>query len=112
MNTIQQGHQYEQKAREYLLEQGYIIITSNYRYKHCEIDIIARSKEGIIHFIEVKYRKDDRYGYPESFVSTAQQQRINIAAEQFLYENNINNPIVFDIISIDKKGITFLQDAF
>ena len=111
MNTKEQGYQYEEKARKYLLHQGYIIITSNYKYKHCEIDIIA-SKDNIIHFVEVKFRKNDSYGYPESFVTEAQQQRIKCAAEQFLEDNNINNPIVFDIISIDIKGITFLQDAF
>ncbi len=111
MNTKQKGSQYEQIAREYLSQQGYIIITSNYRYKHCEIDIIAR-KDDIIHFIEVKFRKDNSYGYPESFVTQAQQQRIKSAAEQFLEDNNIDTTIVFDIISIDKKEITFLQDAF
>lgn len=111
MNTKQKGFQYEQIAREYLSQQGYIIITSNYRYKHCEIDIIAR-KDDIIHFIEVKFRKDNSYGYPESFVTQAQQQRIKSAAEQFLEDNNIDNTIVFDIISIDYNGITFLQDAF
>ena len=111
MNTKQKGFQYEQRAREYLSQQGYIIITSNYRYQHCEIDIIAR-KDDIIHFIEVKFRKDNSYGYPESFVTQAQQQRIKSAAEQFLEDNNIATTIVFDIISIDKKEITFLQDAF
>jgi ribonuclease HII len=55
------GHKAEQVAAEFLEVQGFQIMQRNWRTKWCEIDIIAE-KAGIIHFVEVKYRKTDYAG--------------------------------------------------
>lgn len=44
----------ENAAFEYLIKNGYKILNRNYRRKSDEIDIIARSADGILVFVEVK----------------------------------------------------------
>ena len=103
----------ENNAVKYLLDNDFIILERNYRYKRCEIDIIAQ-KDNCIHFIEVKKRKNNLFGYPEDFVSKNQKERIKIAAEEYIYNINWDKKILFDIISIEtyNNKIDFFIDAF
>lgn len=106
------GYKKEAIAADFLKTKGFFILKLNYTSHHCEIDIIAK-KLDCIHFIEVKFRKTNSFGYPESFVSLPQQNRIKSAAENYLFDNNIDIKIKFDIISIEKDNkITFFEDAF
>ncbi|NLC28589.1 MAG: YraN family protein, partial [Campylobacteraceae bacterium] len=50
------GNLGEKRARDYLLSCGLEILDSNFYSRFGEIDIIAKSKEGI-HFVEVKSTK-------------------------------------------------------
>ena len=103
----------EDLAVSYLEKNNFTILERNYRFKRCEIDIIAKNKD-CIHFIEVKIRKNNMFGYPEDFVSKNQQNRIKLAAENYIYNNNWKNKILFDIISIEKNknNLAFFIDAF
>jgi len=106
------GRSGEDKAILFLIANGYEILECNYRYGRSEIDIIV-SKDGLLVFVEVKQRKNNRFGYPESFLSDAQIERIAEAAEQFIFEKNWEGNIRFDIISIEQEhGITHFEDAF
>ncbi len=55
-------------AAQYLQQQGFTILHSNWRYSHYEIDIIAHRNE-LLHFIEVKTRRSNTYGNPEESIS-------------------------------------------
>ena len=50
------GNLGEDIAVSYLEKNKFTILERNYRYKRCEIDIIAE-KDNCIYFIEVKIRK-------------------------------------------------------
>ena len=52
------GFKSEDKAVKYLKNQGFEIITRNFKSKFGEIDIIAK-KTNILHFIEVKATSGD-----------------------------------------------------
>lgn len=54
MNKRNIGSLYEEKAVEYLKNNGFTVIVKNFRCPKGEIDIIA-IKEDILRFIEVKY---------------------------------------------------------
>ena len=54
----------EQVAVDYLKQKGYIIMETNTRTPHGEIDIIA-CVEGLIVFVEVKARTSRTFGFPE-----------------------------------------------
>ena len=54
MNNIETGKIGEDIANKYLLNNGYLILARNHRERFDEIDIIARRKDGLLIFCEVK----------------------------------------------------------
>ncbi|TAH25423.1 MAG: YraN family protein [Cytophagales bacterium] len=110
--TTQKGKSGEKQAIDYLLNNGYNLVCTNYRFGRREIDIIVE-KSQIIIFVEVKLRKNKSFGNPEDFVSDAQIQRIHEAAEEYIYNQKWLGKIRFDVIAIiDGKEIFHIQDAF
>lgn len=90
----------ENFAADLLTNAGYQVIERNYRTKAGEIDIIA-IKNGVLHFVEVKTRNGDQYGYPSEAVTATKQQRIKRAAEQYLQGRRMNwNKVSFDVYEI------------
>ena len=90
----------ENFAADLLANAGYQVIERNYRTKAGEIDIIA-IKNGVLHFIEVKTRNGDQYGYPSEAVTATKQLRIKRAAEQYLQGRRMNwNKLSFDVYEI------------
>ncbi len=73
----------ERLAARYLQQQGYTIVTSNYRGRFGEIDIIA-SDGTYIAFVEVKTRREGALYAPREAVTAAKQRRIAATAAQFL----------------------------
>ena len=114
-STKKIGQRGEKIALEYLLRKGYNFIAQNYHYKKAEIDLIFK-KDGLLIFVEVKYRSNDAFGLPEEMVSEKQQELIISAADNYIQENNWEKDIRFDIISILANGkslsINHFEDAF
>jgi len=75
MNKRNIGSLYEEKAVEYLKNNGFTVIVKNFRCPKGEIDIIA-IKEDILRFIEVKYRKNTEYGYAKEAVNKTKMNKI------------------------------------
>lgn len=117
MNNRQTGNSGEDIAAEFLVNNGYSLITRNYRYGKGEIDIIA-SDSDIIVFIEVKFRKTDEFGSPLLAITKNKQNQIRKVALAYLTENNITDTDCrFDVIGItlDKENnpvIEHIQNAF
>ena len=110
----QTGQKGEDMAVAFLEDDGYTIQERNYRYKRAEIDIIAK-KRNILIFVEVKSRRSNVFGYPESFVDEKQADRITEAAEEYMYQIKWQKNVRFDIISIETGSglkITHFKDAF
>lgn len=110
------GQKGEGIAASFLETNGYQLLAKNYRYRRSEIDLICQTGQTLV-FIEVKWRKNNDFGYPESFVEEAQANRIKTGAEQYLVENGWDGPIRFDILAIsgtaDKNlEINHFEDAF
>ncbi|MCK5823747.1 MAG: YraN family protein [Bacteroidales bacterium] len=103
-------------AKEYLVSKGYLILETNWRTGHLEVDIIAKSSNNIIVFVEVKTRKTKYYGEPHEFVTKKKQENLIEAAEVFVEKNNLDNDLRFDIISIIinnfNKTIDHIEYAF
>lgn len=102
-------------ALEYLQKKGYTIMEINWRFKHAEVDIIAKQNNTIV-FVEVKTRSTEHFGYPESAVDVTKQKNLALAADEYLERNNIEMDVRFDIISIvvnnRKADVYHLEDAF
>ena len=89
----------EALAERALIEAGYQIIGKNWRYKHCEIDFIAREGEMLV-FVEVKARNSDRFGEPYEAVGHGKMRALSRAAQAYLREQRWKGESRFDIVSI------------
>jgi len=108
------GQEGEQMAAEYLKTKGYAILERNYKFGRREIDIIA-SKGNVLAFVEVKTRKNTRYGMPEEAVDDRKADMIMYVAEQYLSKHSWSGRIRFDIIAIikgSKVETEHFKDAF
>lgn len=113
MNKRQTGSRYEDMAAAFLEQQGYEILNRNYRGTRGEIDMIAKDDRYLV-FIEVKYRRDDKKGYPEEAVGLQKQRRIRHTAADYLYSQRYGQdvPCRFDVVSILGTEIRLIRDAF
>ena len=110
------GSTREAEAASYLEKNGYQILEHNYRCRQGEIDLIARDGRYLV-FIEVKYRRTLRSGYPEEAVDKRKQQKIWRTARYYLYRHGYgeDTPCRFDVVSITGEGpqaIRVIRDAF
>lgn len=71
----------------------------NWRHRHWEVDIIA-SYEDVLHFIEVKTRRNAKFGLPEESVGRRKMKSLAEASEEFQYRYPQWKRIQFDILSI------------
>lgn len=118
MSTTKEiGDRSEAHAAEYLKKKGYKLLEKNYRYKRGEIDLIMQFNKTII-FVEVKSRKNAKFGYPEEFVNDKKAEMIRTTAEAYTFEEEWNGMIRFDIVSIihnddgSVNEIEHLEDSF
>lgn len=75
-------------------------------------------KEGVVVFLEVKTRRDTRFGLPQEAVDWRKRQKLGRVAEAFLQSKRFENrPARFDVLSVIWDGtsepqFSLLEDAF
>ena len=62
-------------AARYLCTHDYTILARNYRTPFGEVDLIAQ-KDGVLVYVEVKYRSSNDYGDPLEAVDRRKQRQI------------------------------------
>lgn len=109
----------EEKAREFLESKGFEFLVSNFRFDRAEVDLIFKDeKNKIIIFVEVKTRRNRKFGEPEESINKTKQNQIKKAAEGFVSENEkfLDYDLRIDTVSVfmDGKGITInhTENAF
>ena len=110
------GKQGESQARQYLEENGYNVLETNWRFHHYELDIVATDGKELI-IIEVKTRSDNYLIAPELAVNKGKIRRIVTASDAYARMKRIDLPIRFDIMCLIKKGDSYtvenhIEDAF
>lgn len=109
------GNLGETLAQQYLREQGYAIVKTNWRKGKHEVDIIAY-KEGLYVFVEVKTRSNIDYGLPEDFVTKEKQRAYVQMANAYMVAQQCEEEVRFDIISVEIHGssyhINHIENAF
>lgn len=105
----------EQLAQKHLINSGYTIRTTNYRWLKYEIDIIAE-KDGKIIVVEVKTRQTAEIGEPWMAVTRKKQRQIIACANHYIQSRDLLNETRFDIISIVhnsfRTDLEHIVDAF
>ena len=82
MTSLETGRKGESLAEKYLISIGFKILEKNWRWRKCEVDLIAIHNETIV-FIEVKTRGSDSLDEGVE-IKQGQRQRIIGAASAYL----------------------------
>ena len=108
------GQEGEEMAARHLAAKGYKILETNWRFRKLEADIIAR-KDDLLVVAEVKTRKTNFFGEPETFVNRKKQQNLIQAAHEYIQRKELELEVRFDIISVvlsDESAVKHIEDAF
>ena len=110
-------HWSEDIAAEYLQRQGLVPLVTNYRNQTGEIDLIMIDDQTLV-FIEVKQRRDSRFGRPEESVGMAKQTKLRRTAAGYLQRNDRSQSwsCRFDVVAITGSPqapvCRWIQNAF
>jgi putative endonuclease len=113
--TKQTGDAAEDAALHYLQQAGLRLLQRNYRTPGRgggEIDLIMRTADGTVVFVEVRQRKSTSHGGAAASVSTLKQRRIIFAARHFLMRLRLPPPCRFDVVLLEQDRIEWLPGAF
>ena len=111
MNTLLLGRWGEALAAEYLRKKKYRVTAVNYRSRFGEIDLVAEDKKTVV-FVEVKLRKNDKYGRASEFVTISKQKKIVATARVWMSQNPTEKVLRFDVIEINDNEINHIKNAF
>jgi len=119
MTAKQRGKWGEEIALEYLNKKNYTTVTTGFRSRFGEIDIIVKNKEFLV-FAEVKTRKNTKFAYAREYVSKDKQKKIIATAKYWLAIRPTKLQPRFDVIEIYAENgeqtispeIIHIEDAF
>ena len=104
------GDRGEEAVAAALEKRGCAILERQYRCRWGEIDLIARSAEGTLCFVEVKTRSS------QEAVTAAKQRKLRNAALCYLAQTGLDCPCRFDVAEVyDQEGrrrINYMISAF
>lgn len=113
--TQAKGKAGEALAYAYLSERGLLLVERNYRCRLGELDLIMRDGSYLV-FVEVRSRRNSRYGSPAETVTYRKQQKLLKAASFYLQRRRHDGPCRFDIVAINRADanapVQWIKDAF
>ena len=116
-SAVSLGKLGESLARDELIRRGYAILATRYRSRFGEIDIVSE-KDGVIVFVEVKARRNGRFGLAAEAIPVWKRRRIGAMALDYLaWTRRSNQRCRFDVVAIDSLGtknqtINVIENAF
>ena len=113
------GQEYEERAAEWLHDQGLAVLARNFRARTGEIDIIAREHQTLV-FVEVRVRHNPHFASAAASVTRAKQMRVVRTAQWYLQTRPAlaRLPCRFDVIAFQSPesgnapGIHWIRGAF
>ncbi len=101
------GNKAEAEAIRFLQQEGFVIVETNFYSRFGEIDIIA-SKEGALHFVEVKSGLD--YESAIRNITPSKLQKILKTAQVYLKKNALDIDYTFDAVIVTSDDIALIED--
>lgn len=111
------GRAAEAAAARYLERAGYQILTTNFRAKGGELDLVAMDGMALA-IVEVRYRASDRFGGAAASITAGKRSRIIRAARVLLATNPFlaKLPARFDVVEVsgpaDSLDCHLIRGAF
>ena len=101
MDRREAGNHGESIACDHIKRCGLKIVDTNYYTRFGEIDIVAKTEE-TYHFIEVKTRLSDKYGWAGESLSPLKMKSFIKTVESYIKRKKIvDHDISIDFIAID-----------
>lgn len=110
--TTVSGALAEDRALAYLQRQGLVPVLRNYRCKGGEIDLIMRSADDTLVFIEVRQRNGRGFGGAAQSITPAKQRRVLHAAMHYLATLENMPPCRIDVVALESGRLEWLPGAF
>lgn len=116
-NTRARGAGIEAAARDFLLANGLRAVAANANYRFGELDLVMLDRDTLV-FVEVRYRRDARFGGGAASVDAGKRRKLVKAAQVFLATHRAfsDAPCRFDVVDAsgeaDAPVFTWLRDAF
>jgi putative endonuclease len=117
MNKREFGGQLETFACDRLKQKGCRIVAVNFECKLGEIDIIAEDDATLV-FVEVRYRKQNKFGGAIESVDFKKQSKIIKTAQFYLQQRQLTNKVAcrFDVIALEgdpqRLAFNWIKSAF
>ena len=99
------GEALESRANRFLRSRGLKLLCRNYRSRYGEIDLIMVDS-GTLVFVEVRYRRNEKFGGAIDSVTTAKQKKIRLTAAHYLQSHpqlQVSN-CRFDVIGLSQTN--------
>ncbi len=93
------GSSGEKFAVDFLRQKNYSLITTNFRSKLGEVDIIAKERTQFV-FVEVKTRSGTLFGTPAQAITPKKLKSLIKTAEYYLLVNNLARNYRIDAIEV------------
>lgn len=110
-----QGEQSEQHACDFLIMQGLTLVKRNFRCLYGELDLIMKDGKTLV-IVEVRYRKNAKFGSALESVTRSKQLKIIAATEVYLNTLPSDDdlmPMRFDVVGILGDGdLQWVKNAF
>ena len=104
ITTKSRGDEAEAAALEHLVRNGLKLVETNYRTPGRgggEIDLIMRTSDGTLVFVEVRQRSSASHGGAAASIGAVKQRRIIFAARHYLMRFASLPPCRFDVVLIE-----------
>ena len=114
MSSRETGLAAEQRALDYLQQQGLKLIASNYHSRFGEIDLILRDGDVLV-FAEVRLRSSGDFGGARASITAAKQAKLIKTAQRYLMQFPRPPACRFDAVllgAVNSGAIEWIQDAF
>ena len=111
------GDAVERAARQLLLDAGLQDVARNVNFRVGELDLVMRDRDCVV-FVEVRYRRDARFGGGAASVDARKQAKLVRAAQVFLLRQPAlaRLPCRFDVIEAegepDAPVLRWIRAAF
>lgn len=112
-----QGWRAESLALRHLEAAGLVLLARNLACRAGEIDLVCRDG-AILVFVEVRARRDARFGGAAASIGRSKQQRLTRAAQYWLpslcrrYFQGRPPPCRFDAVTLDGAAVHWIRHAF
>ena len=109
----------EEQVAEKLRRDGWTIVARNFRCRMGELDLVAKNST-FLAFVEVKLRKDDRFGLACEAVTASKQRKLRVAAQYYLMRHPTGLQPRFDVAEVyapqgvrtETPDIYYIENAF